>query len=144
MPSSSELRNFAKPYESLCIEEYLKEYAKIIQDYILVKAYIDSPNKTTNPRPGAIEIGTSFGKWIDERSPKYGLILRLPVHFNTNSLSNNTLIRGLNTALGSYSMDTLSIGKIYQDEILKRIQELFPDIKITIDPLKTYVLFDWS
>lgn len=143
MPSSSELRNFAEKYESLCIEEYLKEYVKIIQEYILVKAYIDSPNKTTNPKPNAIDLG-SFRRWIDERSPQYGLIIRLPFHFNTNSLLNNTLIRGLNTALGSYSMDTLPIGKIYQDEILKRIQELFPDIKITIDPLKTYVLFDWS
>lgn len=29
-------------------------------------------------------------------------------------------------------------------EIISKIQQLFPDMKITVDPLETYILFDWS
>ena len=30
------------------------------------------------------------------------------------------------------------------DTILSRINEMFPDSKVAIDPLKTYILIDWS
>jgi ABC-type antimicrobial peptide transport system permease subunit len=28
--------------------------------------------------------------------------------------------------------------------VIKRIRDIFPDMKIVVDPLETYILFDWS
>jgi hypothetical protein len=34
--------------------------------------------------------------------------------------------------------------KDYVPEIISKVQQLFPQMKILVDPLNTYILFDWS
>lgn len=43
-----------------------------------------------------------------------------------------------------YIDQTLGMLPSVLDDILLKLYELFPDCKIQVDPLKTYILIDWS
>jgi hypothetical protein len=45
---------------------------------------------------------------------------------------------------GRSNMVNLFNKKVIVDTVLAKLKTVFPDMKIIIDPLNTYILFDWS
>jgi hypothetical protein len=123
------LQNLSKEFEEAQIKKFINIVVECVKHSILVKAYDDSPNKT--PTGNAIA-----ARVANNNKPKM-LKLNLPLQPSISGypLPNQEKL----TYTPPYNQ-----WNSYLPVILERLHELFPDVSFQVDPLKTYLLIDWS
>ena len=123
------LQNLSKEFEEAQTQKFINILVENIKHSILVKAYNDSPNKT--PTDGAISV-----KSLKKDTPKM-LKLDLP-------LQPSGSVYHLHNQEKLIYTPPYNKWNSYLPVILDRLQESFPDVTFQVDPLKTYLLIDWS
>jgi hypothetical protein len=128
--SRERLQNLSKEFEESQVNEFIKFIVDEIKTSILMKAYTDSPDNTPGLQSSSITLipGQTLTK-------KIKLTLPLQVSYQTLARHNR-----LNQAWLPPPCQWNS----YLPTILEKLQELFPYVTFQVDPLKTYLLIDWS
>ncbi len=127
------LRTIAKELEEQQNQEFVNDRVEFVKNAIFLKAYYDCESK--NKR-----FGTQYDKQVLSReSPKNMLKFNLPLQpsgyfsqHSTTPLLHKTLAPPYNE------------WNTFLPLILERLRILFPDVSFQVDPLKTYLLIDWS
>lgn len=123
------LQTISKEFEEAQTQKFVNILVENVKHAILVKAYNDSPNKT--PSGGAISVHHR-----NHDKPKM-LKLDLPLQLSGTVYDLPNQERLVYTP-------PYNKWNSYLPVILERLQELFPDVAFQVDPLKTYLLIDWS
>ncbi len=117
--SNDRLRNLSVEFIRNEEEKYINALVDMIQSQILQKADADSPSS----------------EWAQQVAPHNGNVGTYKLKMNIPMSSPNIRVhecvvrRGMNN---------------YINQVVLRLKERFPEMKIDIDPLRTYILFDWS
>jgi hypothetical protein len=123
------LQNLSKEFEEDQTQKFITILVENIKHSILMKAYHDSPNKT----PTEYGIGA---RTPSKDKPKM-LTLTLPLQLSVGGYQNPNQEKLIYIPPYNQLNSYLPI-------ILKRLEESFPDVSFQVDPLKTYLLVDWS
>ena len=128
---NSDLQNIAIAFETDRKNKSIDNIVNSITDLITAIAYSQSSG-----RKHAMHI-TGTGNIYTNNVTNKKLNVPIP---NLVSLAVPTLTHR-NTFYEYYNIVNY---KDHVPEIISRIQQLFPEMKIMVDPLETYILFDWS
>lgn len=115
--SNDRLRNLSAEFIHNEEEKYINGVADTIQTQVIKKAYADSP-------------GSEWAEGLQHHNGNVGTHkLKMNIPMSGTHCHQCIARRGLNK---------------YTERIILRLKERFPEMKIEVDPLRTYVLFDWS
>lgn len=130
--SRHRLQTIAKEFEEAQTQTFINDLIDHIKTLIIVKAYTDSPEKA--PPYGTISLGPA------QTDKTHTLKLTLPFAEppSENYISNKNLYKR------AFIPRAHHYKNVYLPIILERLSELFPDVSFQVDPLKTYLLIDWS
>jgi hypothetical protein len=152
--SNNDLQNIADSLESQLDDEYVENVANVIKLKIIAVAYGQSINIDSNVNSNGYALKSKklnfgvqrgnhrelLGSYDTVMDKKLSVKIESLVHY---SQSNNITIGcNLNNLVKGLYRRTTFKDKV--PEIISKIQQLFPQMKITVDPLETYILFDWS
>lgn len=106
-------------------EKYIDGVVQWIQDQIIAKAYTECLGARNahymvqmfgNSKCGLFKLKVDIPFSIPNKGPKHNCVVAQPIN----------------------------VLKSYTPMIVAKLQVIFPDMAILVDPLQTYVLFDWS
>lgn len=136
--SNSRLQNIADEFEVYLNEKYIDNIVDQIKRKIVSIAY-SKCELTPRKRSQRVALGTSSlgmcGMYDTIMDKKLSIKIE-GIQVDRNSLNRNEIVMS--------SMYLIYNIKPYIPEIISKIQSMFPEMKITVDPLETYILFDWS
>ncbi len=133
--NNGRLQTISDELESYLDEKYIDNIVNTIKTKIITVAYVQC-NKPK--RPGETQ-AINFSK--PGNLGMYDTILNKKLSIKVESLAidpNN----GVDKVM--YSLYRRCTFKDLLPEIISKVQQLFPEMKISVDPLETYILFDWS
>ena len=143
--SNSKLQNIADDLEKEQLEKGIDNVVQIIEEKIIAAAYSQC-GLECHVLNGVGRKRTNVG--FQRGDPKSILghsdkVMPNKLSVQINSLSQSRLLH-------ANSQDRIHI--LYQvydftnyiPEIISKIQQIFPEMKILVDPMNTYILFDWS
>lgn len=137
--SNSQLQNITGGFETYLDGVYIDNIVNQIKRKIISVAYLNC-EQTPKKRSQKVVLGASGNPFIntmyDMVTEKNLAVKVVSLKVDGNTLSNeDKLLRMLYTRHEFKSL---------VPEIISKVQQLFPEMKITVDPLETYILFDWS
>jgi hypothetical protein len=131
--SRERLQNIAKEFEEAQIQKYINSIVDYIKELIIIKAYTDSPKQ--NPQLGS----PNCGNHVNGKQNMYNMLkLDLPLPYQQRNRISGSLFEN-DAYLPPYND-----WKKYLSTIIERLQAIFPGVTFQVDPLKTYLLVDWS
>lgn len=125
------LQNLTKEFEEDQIKNFINNTVEDVKNAILEKAYNDSLEKAYYDSPNSNAIPAA-----SLRNNKLKM-LKLNLPLQASPYSKNRITNPIFTP--PYNQ-----WNSYLPVILEKLQELFPDVSFQVDPLKTYLLIDWS
>jgi hypothetical protein len=123
--SRERLEKIAAEIEEVETEKSIQLIVQQLSWNIIAKAYIETHNRSYNSYC-RVESFVSKNCLHGQRS---NLMIQLPLS-----------VPHKNTSLMYFPLDTKPLLPL----ILERLQEKFPGVSFLVDPLKTYILVDWS
>ena len=137
--SNSQLRNIASEFETYLDGVYINNIVNQIKRKIISVAYLNC-QQTPKKRSQRVALGASdnplISRMYDMVTEKNLAVKVVSLNVDRNTLSNEDKIL--------YGLYTRTEFKSLVPEIISKVQELFPEMEITVDPLVTYILFDWA
>lgn len=135
--SREKLQNIKKDVEDNILEHNIDLIVKSIQRRVIVHAYSFYPNQN---RGGAI-----YAVAVNYNDPwRYNPTkLKIDIPERSQIIIPDNLI-GLEITSSAHSLASFNPWKTHFEIIKEKLMELFPGVSFETDPLKTYMLIDWS
>ena len=137
--TNTKLQNIANSLESYLDEKYIDNIVNQIKMKIISVAY-SKCEQTPRKRNQRVALGAGDNPLIS-RMHDTVMDKKLSIQMTSLCIDRHLLDNETNRFSMLYMRHEF---KSLVAEIISKVQQLFPEMKITVDPLETYILFDWS